>query len=304
MKTVTKEQLVSILQSLGIQAGDGLLVHSAIQFLGKPENGLKTYFDAICVVAGIVANSPLPLGEGLGVRGDALTEGTLAVPTFNFAFARGEPFDPLNTPAEGMGVFSEYVRQQPGARRTRHPMQSLAVVGRYAEDLAQRDTPSAFDPGSAFDRMLELDFKLLLLGADIQAVSLLHYNEQHLPVPYRYWKDFQGRVRIYPPSPLSLEGRGARGEGDTAAIWEERTYRMFVRDMEMDAHLTLHPVQPVLEARGQWRSASLNYGKISIFRMRDLVLAVDEFLKADPWSLVINREHVLAVYQARQNPFS
>jgi len=197
-------------------------------------------------------------------------EGTLAVPTFNFGFTHGETFDSQNTPAVGMGVFSEFVRQRPEALRTPHPMQSLAVVGRWAQDLAQRDTASAFDPGSAFERMLELDFRLLLLGSDIQAVSMLHYSEQRAQVPYRYWKGFTGSV-------LMPEGR------------VDKTYRMFVRDLDVDARIELYPVQAILEAQGLWASAPLNYGRVSSCRLVDFVAAVDHFLEADPWSLVTNR---------------
>jgi len=196
--------------------------------------------------------------------------GTLVVPTFNFAFARGEPYDPMTTPSAGMGAFSEYVRQLPEARRTPHPMQSLAVIGRHTDDLASRDTPSAFDPGSAFERLLQLDFKLLLLGADIQAVSMLHYSEQRARVPYRYWKDFSGQVK-------------------TAQGWQELSYRMFVRDLEIDAHIQLYPVQARLEQRDLWHSVPLNYGQVAACRLVDFVAAVDEFLARDPWSLVVNR---------------
>jgi aminoglycoside N3'-acetyltransferase len=199
-----------------------------------------------------------------------LTSGTLAVPTFNFAFARSQPYDPQNTPSVGMGAFSEYVRQLPAARRTPHPMQSLAVIGRCAGDLAGRDTPSAFDPGSAFERMLELDFKLLLLGADVQSVSMLHYSEQRLQVPYRYWKDFTGQV-------------------NTSQGWQPRTYRMFVRDLELDPRIELYPVQGTLAARGLWRSTLLNYGQVSLCRLVDFVAVLDEHLARDPWSLVVNR---------------
>jgi aminoglycoside 3-N-acetyltransferase len=149
-------------------------------------------------------------------------------------------------------------------------MQSLGVVGRYAGDLAGRDTLSAFDPGSAFERMLELEFKLLLLGADIQAVSMLHYSEQRASVPYRYWKDFTGQVK-------------------TTTGWQPRTYRMFVRDLELDPLLQLHPIQKVLETRGQWRSVPLNYGEIALCRLVDFVTAADKLLADDPWSLVANR---------------
>jgi len=249
MFEVTREQVEKALVAVGIQVGDSLLVHSAVQYLGWPACGVGMYVDAILSV----------ISPG----------GTLAVPTFNFAFARGEDYDPQVTPSQGMGAFSEYVRKHSLARRTAHPMQSLAVLGYYARDLASRDTPSAFDPGSAFERMLELDFKALLLGADVNAISMLHYCEQRANVPYRYWKEFTGRVRI-------------------PGGWETRTYRMFVRNMEIDARLSLVSVQQHLEALGQWSSVPFSYGQVSACCLIDFVSAVDYFLSIDPWSLVTN----------------
>lgn len=263
MQTVNREQFGSILRGLGINQGDSLLVHSALQFLGQPEGGIGMYCDALC--------------EELGNA-----KGTIAVPTFNFTFARGKPFDPKNTTSNGVGVLSEYVRLLPGALRTSHPMHSLAVIGCHAPDLAGCDTPSAFDPGSAFEKMLELDFKLLLLGADIQSVSMVHYCEQRARVPYRYWKQFTGLVRIYPPD--------AESEGEW---WTTRTYRMFVRDLDIDPQLNLSPVQHLLEERGQWASQSLNYGRVSTCRLVDFVKATDELLAADPWALVDNPPDVI-----------
>ncbi len=257
MRQVELNQVIAALQAVGLQSGDGVLVHSAVQFLGVPASGVGMYYQAFNRVLGLEGEDALP------------GSGTLAVPTFNFAFARGEAYDPQQTPSVGMGVFSEYVRQLPQARRTPHPMQSLAVVGRYAADLAGRDTPSAFDPDSAFARMLELDFKLLLLGADIQAVSMLHYSEQRAQVPYRYWKEFTGAYRA-------------------AGGWEQRTYRMFVRDLEIDAQIELYPVQRALEERGLWRSQQLNYGRVASCRLGDFVAEIDRFLARDPWSLVTN----------------
>lgn len=249
MQEVTQQQVVTCLKTLGIVTGDGLLVHSAVQFLGRPVGGLKMYLDAIREVTG--------------------ADGTLIVPTFNFGFARGESYDPQITPSQGMGAFSELVRQLPEARRTSHPLQSIAAVGRYAADLSSRDTASAFDPGSAFERMLELDFKLLLLGADSRAVSMFHYCERRANVPYRYWKDFSGPVR-------------------TPEGWQTRTYRMFVRDLELNPQLTLDPVVEYLQSLGQWRSQRLNYGQVTVCNLRDFVTAADKFLAEDPWSLVTN----------------
>jgi|SRR5271157_1083942 len=256
MLKVTREQVSAALAAVGLKAGDGVMVHSALQFLGQPVGGLGMYYDALC--------SLLDIGRGTGT-------GTLVVPTFNFGFARGQPFDQANTPAEEMGVFPEYVRSQPGARRTPHPMQSLAAVGALAADLAGRDTTSAFDPGSAFDRMVELNFKLLLLGADVRFTSLIHYVEQRMQVPYRYWKEFTGEVR--------LAGRPA----------QVRTYRMFARDLALDPEVSSAPVQKLLEKHGVWSSVTLNYGKLASCRFGDFVAAAEALLDKDPWALVKNR---------------
>ena len=146
-------------------------------------------------------------------------------------------------------------------------MQSLAVIGRWADDLASRDTASAFDSGSAFERMLDKEFRLLLLGADVQAVSMIHYSEQRANVPYRYWKEFSGEV-------FSDQG------------WQIQTYRMFVRDLKINAQLNLQPIQEELEKRSLWHSLPLNYGRISTCRLDDFVSIADQLLTRDPWYLV------------------
>jgi len=250
MLEVTENLVQGSLESIGITGGDGLLVHSAVQFLGKPEGGVGVYLDGIQAV----------IGPG----------GTVVVPTFNFDFPINREFDPGETPSKGMGSFSEYIRKLPGSRRSLHPMQSVACYGYFAEDLASRDTASAFDPGSVYDRMLELNFKLLLLGADIQSVSMLHYSEQRARVPYRYWKEFTGQV-------LTPQG------------WEIRTHLMFVRNLDIDPKISLKPVQENLIRQGLWQSIQLNYGHLASCRLRDFVSVVDDFLTRDPWSLVTNR---------------
>src|SRR3990172_8355162 len=130
MREASLAQVVEALSAVGVRVGDGLLVHSALQYLGRPQGGVGMYYAALRT-----ALEGPGSGAGTAAFPKRLTQGTLAVPAFNFSFARGEPYDPQRTPAEGMGAFSEYIRQRPEARRTSHPMQSLAVIGRHADDL-------------------------------------------------------------------------------------------------------------------------------------------------------------------------
>lgn len=247
---LTRADLDAALQAVGVRTGDGLLIHSAMHPLGKPDGGLEMVFGALKDAVGL--------------------DGTLVVPAFNFAFARGEDFDPYATPSQGMGAFAEFMRVQDKVLRTMHPLQSVAVWGEHAVEFSGLDTCSAFDDGSAFDRMLQLDFKLLLLGADIQAASIVHYSEQRAEVPYRYWKDFTGKVKH-------------NGQ------WLTKTYPMFVRNMDMNPELRLAPIQRALMAKGEWQVAALNFGQVATCGLRQFVAATDELLAADPWALVANK---------------
>lgn len=255
MIEVSQQDVVDKLNALGVKTGDGLLIHSALQFLGRPQGGAEMYLTAINEV----------LGE----------EGTFAVPTFNFSFAKGEDYDPETAPAVGMGVFSELVRNAPAASRTTHPLQSLAVVGKHADEFAVLDTPCAFDDGSVFDRMLALDFKLLLLGADIQAVSMIHYSELRYNVPYRFRKNFTGKIK-------------RNGE------WEEKTYQLLARDMEIDAQMEIYPIRERMMNRGQWQEEKLGYGVVAVCSLADFVAVSDEFFAEDLWVFVINKPETLA----------
>jgi aminoglycoside 3-N-acetyltransferase len=289
MRSISYTDVVNLLNSLDIHSGEGLLVHSAIQYLGRPDGGVAMYYQAL--------NHVLHLQEERAEQSGAKTNhshnrGTLAVPTFNFAFAQGEPFDLHETPSTGMGALSEYVRQRPEALRTCHPMQSLAVIGHWAAELASRDTASAFDPGSAFERMLELDFRLLLLGADIQAVSIIHYSEQRAAVPYRYWKEFTGKVRKSAPVHQFDHSEGkemsrANDYRNEVDLWETKTYRMYVRNLEINPRLDLSPIQSELDKRQLWSSIPVNYGQVATCKLVDFVIVADELLSADPYSLVL-----------------
>jgi aminoglycoside 3-N-acetyltransferase len=254
MLRASRTQVAEALAALGLQRGDGVMVHAATQFLGVPEGGIGMYYEVLDDLLGLESG-----------------EGTLVVPTFTFGFAHGQVYDQLQTPSDQMGAFAEYVRVRPEARRSPHPIHSVAVVGRYAEALAAIDTSGAFDAGSVFERMVELDFKLLLLGADVYYTTMIHYCERLANVPYRYWKDFTGEVRL---------------EGQPAQV---RTYRMFARDLDLDPDVNATPVRLALETRGQCSSVDLNYGKLASCRFRDFVAAAGDLLTEDPWVLVVNR---------------
>jgi aminoglycoside N3'-acetyltransferase len=74
----------------------------------------------------------------------------------------------------------------PGARRSGHPDASMLAIGAAAEHLAaEHPLESAYGPGSPLERFLELEGKVLLLGAQPDALTVLHYAEAIAPIPHK-----------------------------------------------------------------------------------------------------------------------
>ena len=169
-----KETLINI----GLAKDDNVFIHTTLKTIGKYEDLKqpdllnmikKTIFDII--------------GEN----------GFIAVPTFNFNFAKGVEFDVDNTPSEGMGVFSEFVRKHEDSKRTSHPMHSISILGKNSDHIASLEGNTEFTDGSAFDYLLKIKCKILFLG-DSFSETFFHIAEEKTKVPYRFWKTFRGNL--------------------------------------------------------------------------------------------------------------
>jgi len=197
--------------------------------------------------------------------------GTIVVPCFNFDFCTGKTFDRWNTASEGMGVFSEYVRRFPAAIRSKHPMQSVAAIGGLAKEICEPDTYSSFAVDGPFSMMIEAKAKLLFVGAPFQSASLIHYVEERLNVPYRYWKSFSG---------MYLDHKND--------AQEMREYSMYVRNMEEDPKLKLALLQDELASRGLLHISSLGMGQLIYCSFESFLEVALEMLSNDPYSLLEN----------------
>ena len=99
---LTFEQLVEGFRDLGVEEGDTLLVHSSYKSLGEVDGGPHTVIRALETALSTDKN------------------GTLIMPTFNFDFNKGVPWDVRKTRSK-MGALTEVVRMDPRAKRVFHP---------------------------------------------------------------------------------------------------------------------------------------------------------------------------------------
>lgn len=143
-------------------------------------------------------------------------EGTLLFPTFNWDFCKGTGFDYHKTPVR-TGALSKAALKRRDFVRTAHPLYSFAVWGAHRDELMADRSVDAFGPGTIFERMYRWNTKVPVIGlSPLQGVTYIHHVEQTVGVPYRYSKDFTADYT------------------DAQGVCETRTYRMYVRDLDMD----------------------------------------------------------------------
>lgn len=143
------------------------------------------------------------------------SEGTLMLRMFNWDFCKGIPFDAATTKSH-VGALGNYALKMPEFRRTRHPIYSWMVWGKYADELCEIDDDNAFGASSIFAWQYNHDNAYIIRFTDTEydGRTYFHYVEDKLKVPYRYPKNFTADYK------------------DADGNVSQKTYSMLVHDMQ------------------------------------------------------------------------
>ena len=133
-----------VLTNIGLVKGDCVFIHSSLKTIGKYEDSTKP--DLLVMIVDAIFDLIGP-------------KGLIAVPTFNFNFAKGDDFDVDNTPSIGMGIFSEFIRKSSDSNRTTHPMHSISILGNNSAYITNLKGNTEFSEGSTFDYLLKKNCK-------------------------------------------------------------------------------------------------------------------------------------------------
>lgn len=97
------------------------------------------------------------------------------------------PFDPLSSRANrDNGYFPEMLRTTPGALRSGNPGASVAALGkRAAWFTANHPLDYGYGPGSPLAKLVEARGKVLMLGAPLDTMTVLHHAEHLAAIPHR-----------------------------------------------------------------------------------------------------------------------
>ncbi|HRQ24098.1 MAG TPA: AAC(3) family N-acetyltransferase [Anaerolineales bacterium] len=243
---LTFEQLVDGFRELGVEEGDTLLVHSSYKSFGEVDGGPQTVIRA--------------LEAALGTDG----EGTLIMPTFNFDFNKGTPWDVRTTPSK-MGVLTELVRTDPRAKRVFHPFYSFAILGKHAEILGSLRYKSAYERDSVFGKLRDLDGKIMVIGLSYNnSMTFFHHIEQMEGVDYRFLKQFTGEVT------------------DENGVTYTDTFEMLVRDVDKGVMTMVDPMGALMEEHGVIKSAKIGDADVKLMKANEVYEFTAREMKRDP----------------------
>jgi aminoglycoside 3-N-acetyltransferase len=163
---VTRKMLTEAFRKIGIKKGDNLAIHSSLKSIGFIEGGAETVIKAI---------------------EEVITEsGTLIMPTHTYSLPMWDkaPYEKTKTPSI-VGKITDIFWRMPGVLRSDHPTHSISALGKKAEEFT-RDTlkNSSVGPGSPWYRFYNTGGKILMIGTDLKACTVLHTCEVLAEVPY------------------------------------------------------------------------------------------------------------------------
>ena len=190
----TRRTLAADLERIGLQFGDAVMVHAALRRVGPVVGGADMVIAALRDAVG-------PTGTILAYADWQGMDDVLADPAiYNDPALRPDipPFDPAASRAtRHNGSFPELLRTTPGALRSGNPGASCVALGhRAAFFVADHALDYGYGPESPFGELVAAQGKVLMLGAPLDTMTLLHHAEHLARVPNKPIRRFAAPMRI------------------------------------------------------------------------------------------------------------
>ncbi|MBE0635345.1 aminoglycoside 3-N-acetyltransferase, partial [Candidatus Bipolaricaulota bacterium] len=174
-------QIALQVRNLGLEPGDTVMLHASVGAIGWIAGGPSEVLAGILDALGPEGTLMMVVGWD-GSPYDIVVD----APQVPAAMLELWPaFDPATSRAvPSWSILAECLRTWPGAKRSEHPDSSFAAVGRYADELTQAHPLNyGMGEGSPLGKLCQRKGRVLLLGAPLSSLTLLHHAEHLANVP-------------------------------------------------------------------------------------------------------------------------
>lgn len=122
------------------------------------------------------------------------SRGTLFVPTYSYSFGKKKNIFNVKKTKSSIGDFGNFVLKQNNIYRSKDPMLSIVGIGPKAKDILRISKNTSYGRGCIFERMLNINLKILNIGLGSNWIPFIHYLDYLNKVPFRYNKYFRGYI--------------------------------------------------------------------------------------------------------------
>jgi aminoglycoside 3-N-acetyltransferase len=171
---VNRQELAHGLRALGVTAGGITMVHTRMSALGWVVGGSETVVRALLDALGPDGTLMAYASWEDHVYEEDRPEYLASPPVFDPATGAVDP---------SYGRLPERIRTWPGARRSAHPEAGVVAVGARAEWIVDPHGDDGYGAASPFARLAQAGGQVLMLGAPLDTVTLLHHAESIATAP-------------------------------------------------------------------------------------------------------------------------
>ncbi|NHJ14185.1 MAG: aminoglycoside N(3)-acetyltransferase [Candidatus Thorarchaeota archaeon] len=186
---VTKSRLLGDLRSIGLRAGEAVIVHCSMSQIGWVVGGAMTVIDAL--MDAVTKDGLIIMPSFTTENGEPSGWNYPSVPEYWWPVIRETmpAYIPELSPTRGLGRIPELFRIFPGVSRSNHPQLSFAAWGNDAEEmLKDHKMDDSFGMSSPLGKLYKFDGKVLLIGVGHLNNSSLHHAEVKANIPNAPWK--------------------------------------------------------------------------------------------------------------------
>lgn len=201
---ITQSRLIADLKMLGVEAGQTVMVHGSVKSVGEVLGGPNVILQALFDALGSDGTVMMYVGwEDMPETMDNLMPADCAIrlkewPMFDLRTSRA---------VREHGILAECLRTWPNACRSNNPEASMVGCGARAAWLVEGHSLNyGYGPESPLAKLVQVGGKVLMLGAPLDTITLLHHAENlaklrnknvvHYSCPmkiddHRVWIDFE-----------------------------------------------------------------------------------------------------------------
>lgn len=171
----TQTQLVEGFKALGVSPGQVVMLHASVKSVGHVMGGPNVILQAL--LEALTPTGTVMMYAGWQDIPDLV--GELSPEVRQVYYEHHPAFDPATARSlRENSVLVEFLRTWPGTQRSANPEASMVALGTHAIQLTENHLLNyGYGIGSPLEKLVRLSGRVLMLGAPLYTITLLHYAE-------------------------------------------------------------------------------------------------------------------------------